>query len=394
MSNKGEQRKETILVVDDIVENLEVVKRALTPKYRVKAAISGQLAVEIAVSQKPDLILLDILMPEMSGYEVCQQLKAKAITKDIPIIFLTGMDSTHEETQGLKMGAVDYIAKPINPPILKARIKTHLELSKTKKKLLHQKQEIENLYQKLNNEINKAAQIHERNFLAEIPNCEGLSLATHFQPAQRLGGDFYNFIKTGDKLVIYLSDVTGHSLEGVVFNAFVKEAVDSYVSIRTGDIEPEGILRHVYQQYCKNNYPDDYFVCIFLMVLDLQSNELSYSGAGFQNFPLLCFGNGERLTLKSSGPPISLAISPELMDFEAKQITLMSGSTLLFSTDGIVEQANGSLRYKNRLKEAFYNNCHRPPRKIVQTINEDFQSFNNGCQQADDDITYIVLQVD
>ncbi|MCK8825870.1 PP2C family protein-serine/threonine phosphatase [Fuchsiella alkaliacetigena] len=388
------QRRYDILVVDDMVNNLDIIKEILLPEYKVKIAVNGKIALKIAQKQHPDLILLDIVMPEMDGYELCKKLKDNPITKDIPVIFLTGLSKTQEETKGLNLGAVDYIAKPIKPAILKARVETHLELSNAKKKLRSQKQEIEELYQKLNNEINKAAQIHERNFLAKIPDVEGVSFAVHFQPTQRLGGDFYNFIKAEDKLIIYLSDVTGHGMEGIVFNAFVKEAVSSYISIKRELINPERILEHIYEQYCLDNYPDDYFVCIFLAVLDLGTNELSYSGVGFQNPPLLSHDDGERLLLESAGAPISSVIPIELMNFKAKQVSLSSGSTVLFSTDGIVEQMNGELNYEERFKELFYAHSGQTPAEIVELINEDFKKFNDGSSQGDDDITYIVLQID
>jgi putative two-component system response regulator len=121
--------KATILVVDDTPDNLMVMRNLLKDLYRVKVAKSGEEALEITFGTKlPDLILLDIMMPEMDGYEVCRRLKADDRTRDIPIIFLTAKTETEDEQQGLDLGAVDYITKPISPPIVLARIRTHLQL--------------------------------------------------------------------------------------------------------------------------------------------------------------------------------------------------------------------------------------------------------------------------
>ena len=120
--------KSTILAVDDTPENLDVVKGILGADYVVKAATSGHMALKIAEKQTPDLILLDIMMPEMDGYEVCRRLKENEATKDVPVIFLTAMDQTTDEEHGFELGAADYITKPVNPPILEARVKTHLAL--------------------------------------------------------------------------------------------------------------------------------------------------------------------------------------------------------------------------------------------------------------------------
>lgn len=119
----------TVLVVDDTPDNLSLISELLKDSYRIKIANNGQRAIAIAQSDnQPDLILLDIMMPEMDGYEVCSVLKSNPHTKDIPVIFLTAKTAIEDEQKGLEMGAVDYITKPISPPILLARVKTQLAL--------------------------------------------------------------------------------------------------------------------------------------------------------------------------------------------------------------------------------------------------------------------------
>ncbi|MDF3937123.1 response regulator [Pseudomonas citronellolis] len=121
--------QEVILVVDDQPDNLMLMSELLMGQYQVRAAGSGAKALRLAASEpRPDLVLLDIMMPDMDGYEVCRQLKADPLTADIPVIFLTGMVSTADEQRGLDLGAVDYITKPISPPVTLARIRAHLKL--------------------------------------------------------------------------------------------------------------------------------------------------------------------------------------------------------------------------------------------------------------------------
>jgi len=121
--------KQTLLIVDDTVANLDVLKGVLGKEYEVKAAINGSIALKVAAQQTPDLILLDIMMPEIDGYEVCKQLKANPDTFNIPVIFITSMLDAKDERKGFDVGGVDYITKPINPSIVKARVKTHLALA-------------------------------------------------------------------------------------------------------------------------------------------------------------------------------------------------------------------------------------------------------------------------
>jgi putative two-component system response regulator len=133
MTSPDDSKKDTILIVDDTPENITLLSSLLKCLYRTKVATNGKKALQIAFSaDPPDLILLDIMMPEMDGYEACRQLKADSKTSDIPVIFLTAKAQVEDEQKGLELGAVDYITKPISPPIVLARVKTHLQLKKVR----------------------------------------------------------------------------------------------------------------------------------------------------------------------------------------------------------------------------------------------------------------------
>jgi len=128
----GQRQMPTVLVVDDTPDNLAMMAELLGERYRVKVANSGERALKaMQADPLPDLVLLDIMMPGMDGYEVCRRLKASALTRDVPVIFLTARSDVQDERMGLEMGAVDYITKPISPPILQARVQTHLALKAT-----------------------------------------------------------------------------------------------------------------------------------------------------------------------------------------------------------------------------------------------------------------------
>jgi len=126
---KEQNDKPIVLVVDDIPDNIHTLSGVLSGDYRIKAATSGAKAIQIANSKpQPHLILLDIMMPEMDGYEVCTRLKSSPMTADIPIIFVTAKAEVIDEQRGFEVGGVDYITKPISPPIVQARVKTHIAL--------------------------------------------------------------------------------------------------------------------------------------------------------------------------------------------------------------------------------------------------------------------------
>ena len=146
-----------ILVVDDEPNNLQLMMQVLNDHYQLAFAANGSKALEIAQKLETDLILLDIMMPDMDGYEVCRKLKAEERTRNIPIIFVTARDDIEDETKGLELGAIDYIAKPISPSIVKARVKNHIELKIAREKIEKQKKRLEDQ----NRELLKAAQFRE-----------------------------------------------------------------------------------------------------------------------------------------------------------------------------------------------------------------------------------------
>nr|WP_250885649.1 two-component system response regulator [Shewanella jiangmenensis] len=129
------------MVVDDTPENIDILVGILGQDYKVKVAIDGPRALAVAQSSPPDLILLDVMMPGMSGYEVCRRLKQEPMTAHIPVIFVTAMAEVADETQGFELGAVDYITKPVSAPIVKVRVKTHLALYDQKRLLEEQVRE-------------------------------------------------------------------------------------------------------------------------------------------------------------------------------------------------------------------------------------------------------------
>lgn len=129
--------KATVLVVDDTPENIDILVGILGDEYKVKVAIDGPKALAIAGKSAPDIILLDVMMPGMNGYEVCKRLKQEPLTAHIPVIFVTALTDVADETQGFELGAVDYITKPVSAPVVKARVKTHLSLY-DQKRLLEQ----------------------------------------------------------------------------------------------------------------------------------------------------------------------------------------------------------------------------------------------------------------
>lgn len=195
--------KQKVLVVDDAIDNIKILVNLLRDDYDVFFAMNGKKAVEITYKELPDIILLDIVMPQMDGYEVCRILKGDKRVSDIPIIFISSKHQVEDETLGLNLGAIDYITKPISPPILKARIRNHLQLNNAMK-------ELRRLYSMAldaspltglpgNNSIAKRI---EAAIFAEELLCVIYADLDNFKPFN----DKYGFAK-GDEVIIFTSRV-------------------------------------------------------------------------------------------------------------------------------------------------------------------------------------------
>ena len=178
----------TILVVDDNPDNIDVLNGILKPLYRVKAAVNGELALKIAKSSpKPDLILLDVMMPGMDGHEVCSLLKGDPVTSDIPVIFVTAKTEVQDETKGFALGAVDYITKPVSVAIVQARVKNHLSLYNQQRQLeqevTRRTQELENTRSEIIRRLGRAGEYKDNETGMHVIRMSYYSkmLATHIR---------------------------------------------------------------------------------------------------------------------------------------------------------------------------------------------------------------------
>jgi putative two-component system response regulator len=199
--------KATVLVVDDTPDNLSLMSGLLKDDYKVKVANNGEKALRIAASDTPpDLILLDIMMPGMDGYEVCRQLKSNQKTWDIPVIFLTAKSETEDEKRGLELGAVDYLTKPVSPPIVMARVKNHLAL-KASADFLRSKNDF------LENEVAKRTR--------EVMAIQDVTILAMASLAETRDSDTGNHIR---RTQFYVKALADHLRPHPRFNAFLSES--------------------------------------------------------------------------------------------------------------------------------------------------------------------------
>ncbi|MBI4741456.1 MAG: two-component system response regulator [Betaproteobacteria bacterium] len=236
----------TILIVDDTPENLLLLSELLQPYYRVRAASSGARVLQIAASDpRPDLILLDVMMPGMDGYEVIGRLKAHPGTAAIPVIFVTALESSRDEERGLALGAVDYITKPIRPAIVLARVKAHLELKAARDWLQNQNAmlEAEVARRMEDNLIVQDVSIRALAHLAEIRDPE---TGNHLRRTQGYVFTLASQLKQYPRFAGYLSDSHIQALvKSAPLHDIGKVGIPDHILLKPGKLTPEewGVMK-------------------------------------------------------------------------------------------------------------------------------------------------------
>ncbi|MBI2309242.1 MAG: two-component system response regulator [Rhodocyclales bacterium] len=235
-----ESAQTTILIVDDTPENLTVLSEVLQPTWRVRAANSGRRALQIAGGEpKPDLILLDVMMPEMDGYSVLAQLRDNAETAEIPVIFVTAMDATEDEEHGLDAGAVDYITKPVRPAIVRARVRTHLELKRAKSLLRDENHslEAEVARRMRQNQIIQEVSIHALARLAETRDPE---TGNHLRRTQGYVRTLAEALKDNPRFSAYLQPKAIETLiRSAPLHDIGKVGIPDHILLKPGKLTPE-----------------------------------------------------------------------------------------------------------------------------------------------------------
>jgi phosphoserine phosphatase RsbU/P len=324
---RAKSAQKLILIVDDTPTNLAVISGALKDSYKTKVATNGQKALALASGEdKPDLILLDVMMPEMDGYEVCSRLKADPATCEIPVIFLTGQTSAEDETRGFSVGAVDYVHKPFSPAVVEARVRSHIFLREARAQLAAQ-------LLALNTEIEMARQIQLSILPHTLPKLPGLDIAARYLPMTSIAGDFYDFINIDDKhLGILIADVSGHGLPSALIASMLQVALTAQVAHAT---EPGKVLYGLNKAFC-GKFTENFVTAAYIYV-DVEKNLMRYAGAGHP--PVLQYRNSTRKTTEVVENGIVLGVLEE-STYETRELILEPGDRHVLYTDGIPEAAN------------------------------------------------------
>lgn len=221
---------EKILVVDDIDENRRLINLILRHAgYEIIDASDGEDAIKQAQKFLPDLILLDIVMPEIDGYEVCARLKKDGRTIGIPVIFLSAKTETEDKIKGLEIGGVDYITKPFNKEEVVARVRSQLKIRRLTKEIIRVNQELIKKQKYLDEDLKAAAGIQKSLLPQKLPETDNFDFAWEFLPCDLIGGDIFNvFLLDDNHLGVYMLDVSGHGVPSAMVTVSVSQILQPH----------------------------------------------------------------------------------------------------------------------------------------------------------------------
>lgn len=332
--------KPKVLIVDDTPDNIQVLVEALKDNYTIVAAINGEKALELAGAEpRPDLILLDVMMPGMDGYEVCRRLKSDEQLRNIPVIFVTAKSREEDETFGFELEAVDYITKPFSIPVVKARVKAHLDLKRLRDLEVIQRAKLETTLEKLNDELAKAAD-YVRSILPQPVTDGPLRADWRFFPSTALGGDAlgYHWIDE-NSFAIYLLDVCGHGVGAALLSVSVLNVLRSGLLQNADFRRPDQVLGGLNAMFPMADHGDMYFT-IWYGVYNRLSRKLTYASGGHPPALLIQDVHGK-------GPEIRELITPNVfigalsgIEFEYQEIQIEPEASLLIFSDGVYEIMN------------------------------------------------------
>jgi serine phosphatase RsbU (regulator of sigma subunit) len=390
--------KMTILAVDDKLENLKVLIKYLEDSgFELMVAQSGEETFKHIERIIPDIILLDVLMPGIDGFETCRRLKENETTKDIPVIFMTALTDTVDKVKGFEVGAVDYLTKPLQHEEVLARVNAHMTIREFQQQLQEQNvllqqtnSQLRKYTDKINADIDRARIVQQR-FLPAIDNmpCQDkINWAHSFEPADQVGGDYFDAgVIDENRLAILFSDVCGHGMSAAFITAILKTTFQAWLDCKT-------TLQELAANLNANLYrltPSDSYAAVFIAIYDVSSGSCQYINFGHHPEPwLIPAEKSTSIQALNNASSLVLGIEKKIK-FPVAELTLQAGDSMIFISDGIIENCSpdeideddfmyGTDQFETLLEK----NRSLSVSKMVEEIRNEMNNYTAATEQFDD----------
>jgi sigma-B regulation protein RsbU (phosphoserine phosphatase) len=381
-----------LLVVDDNDDNRYTLTRRLNREgyTNITTANNGREALHLLESSSFDLVLLDIMMPEMNGYEVLEKMKASPALATVPVIMISALSEIDSVIRCVELGAEDYLPKPFNPTLLRARVGATLE----KKRL---RDEVSASLARLEEELESARKLQlgmmPRNFPACTPE-QPVEAYALMEPAREVGGDLYDCFYASEHLFCFLvGDVSGKGAPAAMFMArtrsLVRLAIELTRKLGVEQLTPARIAEAVNRELCQNN-DDRMFVTLFLGLLDTRTGMLVCTNAGHP-VPHILRVSGDIAQLDCR-PEMPLGVRSKT-EYQTSTISIRPGDAVFVVSDGVVEAMNseGELYTLERLNVDLRGAVGASATELVRKVTDNVNTFTGSAPKADD-VTALALR--
>ena len=327
-----------VLIVDDVKANVDILVEALRGEYKLSVALGGRQALDAICRTPPDLVLLDIVMPDLDGYEICRRVRSAEATRELPIMFLSSLEDVTDKARGFEVGGNDYLTKPFEVLEVKARVRS----------LLKAKAYADAVRAAAERDLRIAREIQMGLLPADIPaqiRGTGLDVDAVLEPAYQVGGDLFEVLRLGgDRVLVAVGDVSGKGIPAALFMAVTMTILRSMA--RQGHT-PEQILRELNDELLDQN-PRGMFVTLQVMVFDPGRRTVTCASAGHHAAACIAPGRAPRPVFTSSGRVLGLLPAETIA---SETVELEPGETFVLFTDGVTEafDASGDLFGEERL---------------------------------------------
>ena len=370
-----------VLLVDDAKANLDILVEGLKSDHKLSLALNGEMALQAAARTPPDLVLLDIVMPGLDGYEVCRRLRQMPETAEVPIMFLSSLEEVQNKTRGFEAGANDYLTKPFEMLEVKARVRS----------LLKAKAYSDAVKEQIAGELRVAREIQMGMLPHDFAPLEQeyqVRFGAVLEPAREVGGDLYGVSGSGpQRLVIFMGDVSG---KGIPASLFMVRAISLARLLAREIPEPERILARLNDELAADN-PSGMFVTFLCAVFEPGRGRLTLANAGHCRPVLLRAGQRPCWAVKNLG--LALGFEPSLT-FERTEVAVGKEDVLVFYSDGVTEAFDLQQEcYGNdRLLRDTGSMSEMPAPAIASGLLQKVRSFTGGAPQSDD-IAILALKI-
>jgi phosphoserine phosphatase RsbU/P len=370
-----------ILIVDDAKPNIDILVAALKNDYKLSVALNGEMALQIAERTPPDLVLLDIMMPGLDGYEVCRRFRKMSAMADVPVIFLSSLDEVQNKALGFEAGANDYVTKPFEMLEVQARVRS----------LIKAKAYSDSVKEQLAADLRVAHDIQMGMIPQDFTRLEkqfGVEVAATLVPTREVGGDLYcAFAADQERLVLIMGDVSG---KGIPASLFMVRASTLVRLLGRQIREPAEILATLNDELEADN-PSGMFVTVICAIYERTTRRLTLANGGQCRPVLLRAGQPPAWAFPKLGTALGLA---DGMKFEQIDMMLQPGDAIVLYTDGVSEAFNphDECYGDQRLLAGLAVSSGSPASAVTAALLQSVRAFADGTPQSDD-IAALVLRV-